>query len=90
MLSVLELSHIIELAFLPLSCKCRIEPQGSLQAQIYDPITGRVELLATGISISSLSGSHAIAKLVNEIREELKVTHETRTWPRAKTIPAKY
>ncbi|WP_318183082.1 DUF1652 domain-containing protein [Pseudomonas fluorescens] len=40
MLSIFELCHIIESAFLPLSCECRVEPSGSLQIQISDPISG--------------------------------------------------
>ncbi|NYH11646.1 DUF1652 domain-containing protein [Pseudomonas moraviensis] len=82
MLSILELRHIIESAFLPLTCKCWVEPQGSLQAQICDPISGEVELLVTGISISSLVGRQAIINLIHDIREELKLTHENRSWHR--------
>lgn len=76
MLSVLELCHLIESAFLPLSCKCRIEPPGSLQVQICDPASGRVELLVTGITYTSLTGNQSITRLIDEIREELKATHE--------------
>jgi hypothetical protein len=79
MLSTLELCHIIESAFLPLSCECRVEPLGSLQIQISEPISGRVELLVTGISASRLTGEQAIAQLTNELKEELNVTHERRT-----------
>ncbi|MEX5684667.1 DUF1652 domain-containing protein [Pseudomonas silesiensis] len=79
MLSILELCHIIESAFLPLSCECRVEPSGSLQIQISEPISGRVELLVTGISASRLTGNPAIAQLINEIKEELNFTHDRRT-----------
>lgn len=79
MLSVLELCHVIESAFLPLACRCRIEPQGSLQIQIYNPVSGHVELLVTGISIGCLTGSQILSKLINEIREELRLTHENRS-----------
>ena len=81
MLSVLELRHVIESAFLPLSCRCRIEPQGSLQIQIYNPVSGHIELLVTGISICSLTGSQIINKLINEIQDELRLTHD-RSWAR--------
>ncbi|WP_150787846.1 DUF1652 domain-containing protein [Pseudomonas fluorescens] len=79
MLSILELCHIIESAFLPLSCECRVEPSGSLQIQISEPISGRVELLVTGISASRLTGNPAIAQLINELKEELNFTHDRRT-----------
>lgn len=86
MLSILEIRHIIESAFLPLSCKCEVEPQGSLHVQIYDPVSSQVELLVTGISISCLTGSQAITKLIDEIREELKLVHAERSWPRANPV----
>lgn len=79
MLSTLELCHVIESAFLPLSCECRIEPSGSLQIQISEPISGRVELLVTGISASRLTGDQAIVQLINELKEELNFTHDRRT-----------
>lgn len=78
MLSVVELCRVIESAFLPLACRCRIESQGSLQIQIYDPVSGHVELLVTGISICCLTGSQILTKLINEIREELRLTHKNR------------
>lgn len=79
MLSNLELRHLIESAFLPLSCKCEadpVDPVGSLQAQIIDPASGRVELLITGISVTNLNGNQAITKLIAELRDELHTTHE--------------
>ena len=79
MLSTLELCHVFESAFLPLSCECRVEPSGSLQIQISEPISGRVELLVTGISASRLTGDKAIAQLINELKEELNFTHDRRT-----------
>ncbi|MCX2901541.1 DUF1652 domain-containing protein [Pseudomonas mandelii] len=81
MLSTLELCHVFESAFLPLSCDCRVEPSGSLQIQIIEPISKRVELLVTGISLSHLVGDHAIDQLINELKEELKFTHDRRYWP---------
>jgi hypothetical protein len=81
MLSTLKLCHIIESAFLPLSCECRVEPSGSLQIQISEPISGRVELLVTGISASRLTGDQAITQLINELREELSFTHDRRSVP---------
>lgn len=79
MLSTLELCHVIESAFLPLSCECRVEPSGSLQIQIIEPISGRVELLVTGISVSRLTGDNAIAQLINELKEELNFNPNRKT-----------
>ncbi|WP_307330397.1 DUF1652 domain-containing protein [Pseudomonas lini] len=78
MLFTLELCHVIDSAFLPLSCECRVEPSGSLQIQISEPISGRVELLVTGISASRITGDKAIAQLINELKEELNFTHDRR------------
>lgn len=76
MLSHLELCHPMESAFLPFSCKCRIDSIGSIQVQIYDPVSGRIELLVTGIAITSLNGNQAIRKLIEELRSDLHLTHE--------------
>ena len=78
MLSTLELRHIIESAFLPLSCECLVDPRGSLQARIFEPISGRVELLVTGISTARLNGNREISALIADIRYDLKATHVLR------------
>jgi hypothetical protein len=82
MLSILELCHVIESAFLPLACKCQVEPAGLLEVQISDAETGQMELLVTGIAVNALTGSQDLCKLINDIQEELKLTHEARSWPR--------
>jgi hypothetical protein len=76
MISTLELRHLIETAFLPLSCSCRINPDGFLSVQISDPDSGQVDLLVTGISIASLVSSRAICNLVSQLRVELKASQD--------------
>lgn len=76
MLSTLELRHIIESGFLPFSCKCELNGDGSLQIQIFDKKTGRVDLLVTGISTSQLYGSREISQLIAELRAELDFVQE--------------
>lgn len=71
MLSVLELRHIIESAFLPVKCCCRVESPGYLQVEIFDSESGMRELFVKGVAIADLSGSHAISKLIRQIRAEL-------------------
>jgi hypothetical protein len=71
MLSVLELRHLIESAFLPVKCCCRVESPGYLQVEIFDSESGMRELLVKGILIADLSGNQAIGKLVRQIRTEL-------------------
>ena len=76
MISTLEFRHLIESAFLPLSCHCRISPDGFLSVQIFDCDSGRVDLLVTGISMSGLVSSRAICNLVSELRVELKASQD--------------
>lgn len=72
MISTLELRHLIESAFLPLSCICRVNPDGYLSVQIFDQQSGRVDLFVTGISTSELISSSAICNLLSELRAELQ------------------
>ena len=71
MISPLELRHIIECGFLPLSCTCTLNPDGSLMIKVIEPSSGSVELLVTGISTASLTSSRAIANLIGELRSEM-------------------
>ncbi|XUK69746.1 DUF1652 domain-containing protein [Pseudomonas yamanorum] len=71
MLSALELRHIIECGFLPLSCSCTINADGSLMIKVTEPSSGSVELLVTGVSTSRLTSSRAIANLIGELRSEM-------------------
>lgn len=71
MVSNLELRHIIESGFLPLSCSCIMNADGSLKIRVFDKDTGRVELLVTPIATSGLTSSRAIAELIGEIRSEM-------------------
>ncbi|MGE8483667.1 MAG: DUF1652 domain-containing protein [Pseudomonas sp.] len=71
MISSFELRQIIESGFLPLSCTCTLNPDGSLMIKVFEPESGRVELLVTGISTENLGSSRAIANLIGELRSEM-------------------
>ena len=71
MISALELRHIIECGFLPLSCSCTLNMDGSLMVKVTDPASGSVELLVTGVSTTPLTSSRAIANLIGELRSEM-------------------
>jgi hypothetical protein len=71
MISALELRHIIECGFLPLSCSCTTNADSSLMIKVTDPSTGSVELLVTGVSTAELTSSRAIAALIGELRSEM-------------------
>ncbi|MCS3839080.1 hypothetical protein HNR03_003688 [Pseudomonas sp. JAI111] len=73
MISTLELRHIIECGFLPLSCTCTVNPDGSLMIKVFDPSSGQVELLVTAVTTEKLTSSRAIAALIGELRSEMAV-----------------
>jgi hypothetical protein len=77
MISTLELRHIIESTFLPLSCSCRITPDGLLNVQIIDRHSGRVDLCVNGISTAGLVSSRAIGDLVSQLRVKLKASQDS-------------
>ena len=71
MISALELRHIIECGFLPLCCHCTVNPDGSLMIKVFEPTSGRVDLLVTSVTTSGLNSSRAIANLIGELRSEM-------------------
>ncbi|QXQ21465.1 DUF1652 domain-containing protein [Pseudomonas tolaasii] len=71
MISVLELRHIIECGFLPLSCNCTVNSDGSLMIKVSEPTSGRVDLLVTSVTTGGLTSSRAIANLIGELRSEM-------------------
>ncbi|WP_443694152.1 DUF1652 domain-containing protein [Pseudomonas sp.] len=71
MISVLELRHMIECGFLPLSCTCSVNVDGSLTIKVYEPSSGRVDLLVASVTTKSLASSRAIANLIGELRAEI-------------------
>jgi hypothetical protein len=79
MISTLELRHIVECGFQPLSCTCTVNPDGSLMIKVFDSSSGRVDLLATAGSTSELTSSCAIANLIGELRSEMAAHHATGT-----------
>lgn len=75
MISILELRHIIECGLLPLSCTCTLNPDGSLTIKVFEPSSGRVDLLVTAVTTDMLTSSSAIANLISELRAEMAVPH---------------
>ncbi|WPO98227.1 DUF1652 domain-containing protein [Pseudomonas sp. HR96] len=73
MLSQLELRHALETAFLPTKCQCIIEPEGTLTVQLINPRTAEIDLTVKGIVMAKLTSSRALAALVAEIKEELRL-----------------
>jgi hypothetical protein len=78
MISTLELCHIVESGFLPAKCKCTIDANDQIMVQIFDRERGHADLLAGGISVSSLNSSRAIANLIATLKEDLKLHSASR------------
>ncbi len=73
MISSLELCQIVESSFLPSKCQCSVDASGLMAVQLFSPGAGQADLLVTGIPVSSLSTSRAIASLITGLKEELRL-----------------
>jgi hypothetical protein len=72
MISIVELNRIMASGFLPLACDCTANSDGSLRIRVYEPETGRVDLLLTRVSPEGLDSIRAISNLIGELRTEIK------------------
>ena len=70
MVPISVLCNIIESGFVPLACECT-ELGGLLRIEIYEPQSGRVELLLSGVSIEQLTSVRAISDFIGELRTEM-------------------
>ncbi|KAB0495626.1 DUF1652 domain-containing protein [Pseudomonas vancouverensis] len=70
MLPISVLCNIVESGFEPLSCECT-ESLGLLRIEVYEPATGRVELLINGVSTAELTSVRAISDFIGELRTEM-------------------
>lgn len=73
MVSDLELRHIIESGFFPNKCVCTISPYHMMTVQIFDEETGEKLFTSAGIDTQSLVSIRDIARLVLELKEEMKL-----------------
>ncbi|POF38786.1 hypothetical protein B0D71_29005 [Pseudomonas laurylsulfativorans] len=71
MVPISVLCNIVESGFEPMSCECT-ESLGLLRIEVYEPVTGRVELLISGVSTAELTSVRAISDFVGELRTEMK------------------
>lgn len=67
----LDLRHIIQSSFLPLSCQCMISPAGAVSVRITNPDDGRVVVLESGFNAAVLTSSRSVANLIAELRTAL-------------------
>ena len=72
MISIAELNRIMASGFLPLVCDCTQNSDGSLRISIFEPESGRVDLLLTRVSPEGLDSIRSISNLIGELRTEIK------------------
>ena len=72
MMSIIELNRIMASGFLPLVCECSLNSDGSLRIRVFEPASGRVDLLLTRVSPQGLDSVRSIANLIGELRTEIK------------------
>ncbi|MGA8132769.1 MULTISPECIES: DUF1652 domain-containing protein [Pseudomonas] len=67
----MELRSLLESGFAPLACECLLG-EASLSVRVYDPESGRVDLMVTGIALNLLHRREGALRLLEELREELE------------------
>ncbi|VVN48108.1 hypothetical protein PS874_06418 [Pseudomonas fluorescens] len=81
MLSTLELRHLVEQSFLPTRCECTVDPPEALTVRFFQSSSNQEILTVTAISIARLNSGHAIATLIEELRNDLDRVSRTHTRP---------
>lgn len=72
MIPITEFNRIMAVGFLPLSWDCTLNGDGSLRISVFEPVSGRVDLLLTRVSPEGLDSIRSISNLIGELRTELK------------------
>ncbi|WP_397452783.1 DUF1652 domain-containing protein [Pseudomonas sp. NA-150] len=72
MVPISVLCSIVESGFQPLSCDCTVSSNGLLRIKVFEPATGRIDLLVNGVSPDELTTIRAISDLVGELRAEMR------------------
>ncbi len=65
-----DIQRILETAFLPSKCECVVSGNDSFSVKLINPASGDIELYLAAISLSELSTSRSIAKLVLSLKEQ--------------------
>ena len=80
-LSTLELRHLIEQSFLPTRCECTVDLPAALSVRFYQDSSNQEILVVTGIALSRLNTSHAIASLIADLRYDLESVNSATRHP---------
>lgn len=81
MLSVLEIRHLVEQSFLPSRCECTVDPGAALTVRIFHETSNQEILVVTGISVAPLRNGHAIASLIEGLRQDLELVTASQGHP---------
>ncbi|MEB0042232.1 MULTISPECIES: DUF1652 domain-containing protein [unclassified Pseudomonas] len=72
MFALSYLRRCLEKSFMPLACECTLGADASLTVKIFDRKTGRVDLVVTGIVMEKLKNADAIARMIEELHDEMQ------------------
>lgn len=73
MLSSLEMQHVIETAFLPITCRCEINLNGTMAVHMSEPDVRSNEIMISAISTSQLTSNQSIVDLVHDLKGEYRL-----------------
>ena len=71
MISLAQLRAQLERSLSPSACECTLTGDHSLTVKLYNPMSGEVDLVISGLSLATLGSPDAVQALVEELRYEL-------------------
>lgn len=71
MITLAQLRMLIERSFSPLACECSVTGNHSLTVKLYHPVSGQVDLVVSGLNLSTLQTTESVAALIEELRYEM-------------------
>jgi len=72
MISLAQLRLQLERSFSPLACECTLTGEHSLTVKLYHPVSGQVDLVVSGLNVTTLGSPEARQALIEELRYELE------------------
>lgn len=72
MIYLTQLRALLEQHFSPRACECNVSGDNSVTVKLYHPESGEVDLVVSGLKVTSLNSPQAVASLIEELRYELQ------------------
>ncbi|CRL47199.1 DUF1652 domain-containing protein [Pseudomonas sp. URMO17WK12:I11] len=72
MIYLTQLRALLEQHFSPRACECSVSGDNSVTVKLYHPESGEVDLVVSGLKVSSLNSPQSLASLIEELRYELQ------------------